>query len=870
MDRKAWVEKLSPVPHWLEPNALVEFLEELREARYNVGVEQFVAAQDLALVLAARDGSDVSAEAFRTRLGPLVCSTPQDQEDFSGRYRRWLERIGDDSPPEPLLPSDPHIDDPTRETRSATLAVTGFCMVAVLGVAAVWYAFSGEVPVEIPMGGGAAPAVPDVGPAEESWFLILSGLAALGAGSLGWCWWWRREARLFLESRPVEGVPPLDRVPVAASQMIDPIGLHRAARTLRRRRLARSSALAAEPSVRRTAESAGWFTPVHADRLVTPEYLALIDRKDSADQQAAMADRILAELAARGVHVMRFAFDGDPRICFPVSGASRVFTLSELAGRFPDWRLLVFSDGEGLLDVVTGRLQPWTTHFEAWQERALLTAEYRCWWGSREEELGRVFRIQPSEIEGIEAVVRMERFRPADSTNTERHVPPPPAIVLDLDRTWVSRHPPEPKRIGEMVSSLRRYLDEPGFFWLSACAAYPAMSLDLTAFLGESLGGHDDIPVLFNGDRLQRLLRLPWFRFGSMPEWLRALLVSQLPKERAKEVRQALNALLLSAAMPRADAHSVLEIARKSKAARSFGREVWHRLRRGAAAESELRDYVFVRLMSGKEIRLLNPRVPEAVESVFGYSSSSAENRLVTRFRWVSTIVSLITAGVFFADLEQAYTLAAFGIHSSIAALFCALAVQRGSTRLALLSQLEFSVTSLALFLSHFQFALSIPISMSTEPWVFLILVGCLTAVKWSTAPSRIISFFKGLDLPSERITTLRFTLVLCWMLHASWLSQTVSWEPSTAFSLVTIPMQGLFISLYSMRERLTAVAVLAGMLMGGVAPIISTIEVLTNVQVGIVSAIGLQFVVHTVGFVFPEAWPFRSAQVERRDCAAR
>ena len=89
MDGKAQVKEQT----WLNPENLVIFIDELRDAGYNIGVTQYIAAQDLVLALIAQ-GNNLDHQRFKNMLGSLLCSSPQEQEDFRQRFDQWIERMG--------------------------------------------------------------------------------------------------------------------------------------------------------------------------------------------------------------------------------------------------------------------------------------------------------------------------------------------------------------------------------------------------------------------------------------------------------------------------------------------------------------------------------------------------------------------------------------------------------------------------------------------------------------------------------------------------------------------------------------------------------------------------------------------------------
>ena len=111
-------------------------------------------------------------------------------------------------------------------------------------------------------------------------------------------------------------------------------------------------------TIQESVNRCGWFTPVESHLLTVPEYLVLIDRRGVHDQAARLADGILDQFEEEGVFIERFYFDEDPRILFPYFAEGRTASLGKLVSNHPHHCLWIFSDGESLINPVTGRLQP--------------------------------------------------------------------------------------------------------------------------------------------------------------------------------------------------------------------------------------------------------------------------------------------------------------------------------------------------------------------------------------------------------------------------------------------------------------------------------------------------------------------------------
>src|SRR5262249_52285698 len=133
--------------------------------------------------------------------------------------------------------------------------------------------------------------------------------------------------------------------------------------------------------------------------------------------------------------------------------------------------------------------------------------------------------------------------------------------------------------------------------WLSACAVYPELNWDLTLFLGQSVTDGAGAPLL-TLPRLAALVRLPWFRQGFMPDWLRQRLIDDLGPEREGIVRSRPALLLLGAPGP-GDVRFQLPVALGRRAAvNEVARAVFRRLFHDEAPEGPRRDVVYARFMN--------------------------------------------------------------------------------------------------------------------------------------------------------------------------------------------------------------------------------------------------------------------------------
>jgi hypothetical protein len=218
---------------------------------------------------------------------------------------------------------------------------------------------------------------------------------------------------------------------------------------------------------------------------------------------------------------------------------------------------------------------------------------------------------------------------------------PFPERLRERPRRWLDQHEPEPEILSEMLGELRLYLGAEGYEWLAATAVYPALRWDLTLHLGYCLSTVDGRRLL-DAERLAAMARLPWFRHGSMPDWLRSALISSLTHDQERTIRAALQALLLSSS-ERETEGLVLEIARQRRAAIApLARQIFRILRRRAGENSPLRDYVFASYMMGGTAGSLALELPGALARVIGPRANRAVPIMV------GSVAIAIVAGIFF------------------------------------------------------------------------------------------------------------------------------------------------------------------------------------------------------------------------------
>lgn len=644
-------EATQPVgPRWPDPAALLDLIDDLRTAGYNLDLTHYLAAQDLLLALAARGEMLDPPQRLQGLLGPLLCSSPAEQAEFPHHFAQWAARLPQaiEPTPQPAVTTSSleeelvAIDRQARWGRWVLLTVYIFLFSSLLqtshppmpsvGPLPTLVATIAVNPVEPTPTAGNATIVPAPNPVEPAsadatlfeqgrrllWrWQTLVGLVLLLAPWLTWRLWWFYRAHLFLVRHATTQTPELEKVVVQSSTtaLFSPLALFRLAQELRRRVEIPSRELDIEAALTITIQQAGWFTPVYGRRRLVPEYLILVDRAHYHDHQARLVEELMQRLQAYEVQITRYAFNGDPRICFPLAGKGAPLTLRDLAAKHPDQRLILFADVHTLFSPFTGELEPWVAQLLHWPERVLLTPEVATNWGYREQELAQQFSVLPATPAGLAQLVQ-SLIRPRIYTDSDNNAQARlPEALRTRPLRWLERQSPEAEQVETLLADLRTYLDETGFTWLCACAVYPAIDWNLTLYLGQALQT-DEGAFYLEPNRLLTLARLPWLRYGYMPDWLRSELLNSLSHPQNDAIRFTLQTLLVTAVQGEPVGFP-LEIARRHRRGlRAMAKPLLHLLIRKANEDSLLRDYIFVQFMIGS--RPLALQLPQFIGDLLG------------------------------------------------------------------------------------------------------------------------------------------------------------------------------------------------------------------------------------------------------------
>lgn len=620
--------------------ALPQLFAQLRAALFDVGTEQYLSACDLLVQFNAhrhRPGRD----ELRASLAAIFSTSSAEQTRFAELFNSWYAAPIHRQQPEPQPDKKTlltWIPISRRDRWRSLLLAIGGCFVLVV---AVWiYDYFQRPPVVIvPPTATIPPPVPPtvITPPEKSPQLVLSPrqppeavippaeFTPLWVGPSRWLWlapvlaWlsWtlsrlllrhvvlkRRRARKGEEYR-------LDSLKLAGDkgELFSTAVLAETWRHLRRFKSMRSQRLNEAATIDRTLEAGGFFRPVYRERQVPPAYLYLVDRRHGEDHAASIADELGDALRRENIQVAAFNFDEDPRYCTPAREIASERSPSALAGVYGDRDLLLAGDGDALFDYATGAPQHWFDQFASFGGKVMLTTDPVWRQSQRFDPLTEAgFRLLPLTPIGIG---QLGTTKDEIGYDDPRDLPLPRRFTVN-PRYWLEERTPKRGTLDAPIRELREYLGTDGFLLLCGTAAYPGIYWRLT----RALDAQFDLSEADRALRLRKLARLPWFRYGRMPDYLRVALLRSLSRADFDRVTSTINALIDH----RNDVPLQLPVAIPD----------WQRARRelrataqASARHEPLADHVFADVVCGRKPRLLELRLTRPADFSAGQLSWS-------------------------------------------------------------------------------------------------------------------------------------------------------------------------------------------------------------------------------------------------------
>ncbi|GEM_PF-275855 len=179
--------------------------------------------------------------------------------------------------------------------------------------------------------------------------------------------------------------------------------------------------------------------------------------------------------------------------------------------------------------------------------------------------------------------------------------------------TWANSEFHDSDEVKELIDQLKKYLGKFGFQWFAACSVYPSLDWNFTVLLGASLADHKGLERPDEAFHLA-MTRLPWFRYGRFPEYLRKILIRELKPENEEIVRSTLNNILLTILEPSHQNYFELDIAKgpPRKKVKKVSQFLDHE-----PSSSKNGDHIFVKFMMDDQPKETDFPLPKALNKIF-------------------------------------------------------------------------------------------------------------------------------------------------------------------------------------------------------------------------------------------------------------
>ncbi|MFP3558671.1 WD40 repeat domain-containing protein [Paraburkholderia sp. SIMBA_049] len=571
----------------------IELVQRLREARFSPGPTELVNAGRLLRYLEER-GEKLSFDTLRARLRPIFCKSREDQSRFDDAFREWIGQSDASSakaPPPPCLKLSTWRKLTTFYEKRRQVVWYFAALFVVLGMLGFALTYTPPGPPPPPITDPRRPKLEPPNPAPipvpqqvERYYPAGRSNIELNT-SVAWGGFLLPVAVLLFVCAPAwllarsQRRQMTDRIRLderslhdATQHIVPPLPFDIAAQLERHTResptargtLARRAPLHMRRTIEATMRNFGIPELHFRHTNLRPSYLLLIDAEDEADPRGRLLYMWANRLRLEGLEVDIREFhrrEGEAPIAYRLAARGK---LNDAAGepldRLPDppvgQRLIVVSDGEAF----TGedrRLLPWVTsaRFYRWRNRALFTLIEPQDWGMREESIEQPerasdpgFLVLPLEEDALRAWATL--LASGELPNIVLSEPQRYPRLLAEGRYDFLSDTFSNKEIAErLIAQLKLYLGDNGFQWFAALAVTPVVRHPLTLLIGERFfrlaNVQRDAEMRYLIARnYRRLARLPWLRRQCMPNWLRLMLLEELPPATQARIREVVRGLL--------------------------------------------------------------------------------------------------------------------------------------------------------------------------------------------------------------------------------------------------------------------------------------------------------------------------------------
>lgn len=311
------------------------------------------------------------------------------------------------------------------------------------------------------------------------------------------------------------------KIPNSATVLMDE-KFYIAVSEMRKRDAHESKRIDVKKTINASINNGGMIEFNYLQTLNTKHYLVLIDINADDNHRAKLHDFIVKNLLNYDVPITYFYFSDDCQLCW--NETIKSITINELRHKYGDYQLIIFSDGTTLINANLSALNDWTTVFDAWRKKVILTPRIPNDWANQEALLTQKFRILPANTEGVAALVEtLEAVEPKAYVLWKGHRNQ--AQTIDIRDNMNAE---ELYAFLETTFTVHKNGVKDNRFaqWIAACALPPVPFWDWTLYVGELLNQSGNpcltLPNLF------KLSQINWFIEGKIPNNYRGLLIKWL------------------------------------------------------------------------------------------------------------------------------------------------------------------------------------------------------------------------------------------------------------------------------------------------------------------------------------------------------
>ena len=250
--------------------------------------------------------------------------------------------------------------------------------------------------------------------------------------------------------------------------------LYLLARRLKHRREAGTSKMDVFKSIRNTAKNAGFIELFFRETTKIPEYLVIIDRSSAEGFHTQLFTYLNHFLQNEDTLLNIFYFSNNPRYLKNHKHPEGI-SLEALSEKYPDHTLLLFSDGNKLINNKLDRIFRWASEIiPKWGTRFLLTPNSPTEWDRGEDLINQYIPVFPATLKGMLFMTECLSEKQLPDFNKRKS-----ALKLKGGNSFYSY---------DTVEGIKEFLNDPSLFqWFCALALYPKMHWQLVISIGKAI-----------------------------------------------------------------------------------------------------------------------------------------------------------------------------------------------------------------------------------------------------------------------------------------------------------------------------------------------------------------------------------------------